>query len=200
MDGLDFSILSDDQLTVLIKAACNEAVGRGAASAAAAYDAYQDARLKAERAVKEESERLRQEAATRERDIAWRTRKGIAQEADRLFGGCGYETKDLRVVVWQREDDRRVFVQYEFNSTLFTYYVTGILKKSIRPGHSTWWAGDAELRANRRLIAEFCKAVAQTYTTVNFCIGPALAYDGEAIPLGHGYVPKPLAGEEKVTP
>jgi hypothetical protein len=200
MDGLDFSILSDDQLTVLIKAACNEAVGRGAASAAAAYDAYQDARLKAERAAREESERIRQEAATRERDLEWRTRKGIAQEADRIFRGCRFSTKDLRVVAWQKGDDRRVFVQYGFDDTLFTYYVTGILKKDICPGHSTRRGGDAELAANHAQIAEFCKAVAQMYTTVNFCIGPALAYDGEAIPIGHGYVPKPLAGEAKVTP
>lgn len=191
MDDLDFSILTDDQLLALVRAACVEAVQRGSASTAAAQDAYQTACMEAQREALRQAERIKRELAEREAQKQWIIRKGIAQEAARIFGGCGFETAKLHVVVWRKGGEQRVFVQYGFDDTIFTLYITGNLGKSIPPGY-TQWRRDADLRANKDLIAAFLKAVAETCPEADICIGTALQYQGEAAPLGFGYQPQEL--------
>lgn len=218
MEDLDFSPLDDGQLVTLIRAACGEAARRGAAVAAAARDAYLDAAERAtvaRTAAEAEAERIRQEEirrvaaeateqvrakAERERaqaEIAreqerWGRRKAVALEVVRLFGGCRFETKGLHIIAWKKPGgtERRIFIQYGFNDTLFTYYVTGNAQKNIVPGKREW-RKDPDLRANADAITALCKVIAALWIEGDIDVTAAAGWAGEPAPLPD-YEPAPL--------
>lgn len=146
---LNFSGLTDDQLIALIRAACEEARHRGAATETAAQNVYLDeverariARaaelLEAERLRNEEAARVAEEAAARVRrdadrkqidDMAheeralWSKRKGIAQ----ALVAAGWDCRGDQLVVWlSPSKEKRVFLQESRRGlTYATLHVTG---------------------------------------------------------------------------
>lgn len=201
---LDFSGLSNDQLIQLIRAACAEAVNRGAATAAAAQDAYlsevERARvaqaatlLETERLRGEEAARVAREAADKLRRQAerqrvedaaaaetklWARRKGIAAAID----ATGYDVKGDQLVVWlSGANEKRVFLQTKGygGATYVTYYVTG--NSHHAPGSYTFRSGmDASLKRDLKPVL---KAIAEEWNEIKVDLQEAMRWDGAAIPL-----------------
>lgn len=203
---LDFSALTDEQLVALIAAACRAAVDRGAATEAAARDAFLSAKERAAvagAAAAREAERLRQEEArrvadeaaarvrqqassaaisdaeTRERNL-WARRKGIAQAVAAL----PWSVKGDSIVVWlSASKEKRVFFQENKFSghTYATLYVTGNQRKA--PGTVEVSGINKERTAVRAGIPAILRAVARDWNGIKVDLEAALAWDGEAIPL-----------------
>jgi len=142
---IDFSILSDDQLVELVRAACGEAVDRGAAVEAAARAAMltqaeraQIARGAAEReaervrreeadrvarqaaaAVREQAEAALRQAETEKQQKLWAKKKQLAQMVETTLG-TGWKLN-----VWQRDGDKRVYLDGVVSTRKLCLYVTG---------------------------------------------------------------------------
>lgn len=150
---MDFSILTNDQLVELIRAACAEAGSRGNAVEAAARAAMLSEAEKvqiAREAAEREAEKLRQaEAARIARDAAeqvrrqstqeqetsaqdkqrrqWGMQKTLAEMARRLFGA------GITLTVWNKDGDKRVYLDREVSASRRSsssqvrveYYLTG---------------------------------------------------------------------------
>lgn len=215
MNGIDFSELSDDQLVGLIRAACAEAVCRGAGVASAARDAYvtevDRARVvreatsqEAERLRKLEEERIaadaaaavrlaaeREKAATAaEREATlWARRRGIAL----ALQASSYDPTGDQVVVWRSgSHEKRVFLQERAygGRTYATLYVTGNAKHA--PDSVQFTAG---LTARQKTdVAAILRAVAAEWDAMKVDVSEALAWKGTAIPL-RGYEAAVTQGE-----
>lgn len=202
---LDFSALTDEQLVELITAACRAAVDRGAATEAAARDAFLSARERAAvagAAASREAERLRQEearkvaeeaaarvrsqasqaavadVAAKERNI-WARRKGIAQAIE----AAGWSVKGDSIVVWlSAAKEKRVFLQQSKfqGATYATLFVTGNGRK---PPGSIELNINKERTAFRAAIPAILRAIARDWNEIKVDLEAALAWDGEAIPL-----------------
>lgn len=206
---LDFTGLTDDQLVGLIRAACEEAVTRGAAVEMAARAEFLSAaeRVQVARAAAErETERLRREetervaaaaasrsavdvVAERERQL-WAQRKGIAQALD----AAGWNVVGDQLVVWLSDrNEKRVFLQqnkYD-GTTWVTLYVTGNAKHA--PGSclfdSKVFKGEPELK---REVGAVLRAVAAAWNAIKIDLPQAISWKGDAVPLA-GYTPPPPA-------
>jgi hypothetical protein len=214
---LDFSTLNDDQLVSLIRAACGEAVERGAACQAAARDAYISAAEKADiarEAADREAAKLREEEARRiaaeaaeqvrrQRDqeqIAsagdkarreWARKRGIAEALLPLFKRANYSgLGGISVNVWVHatSKEKRIYIGKGYDANLITYYVTGGGRNA--PGKLE--LGDKDFKPLSADVIAFCKALATAWTTIRFDAAEAIKWDGEAIPLP-GYTPLPVA-------
>lgn len=204
---LDFSGLTDDQLIALIRAACEEARHRGAATETAARNVYLDeverARisraaelLEAERLRSEEAARVAREAADKVRrdadrqkinDVAsaerkmWAMRKGIAQALD----AAGWNCRGDQLVVWlSPAKEKRVFLQKAVYgvSAYATLYVTG--NRSHAPGSIQF--SSIAFKNNKVLmdsVGAVLRSVAEEWTQVKVDLEQALAWAGDAIPL-----------------
>jgi hypothetical protein len=216
MDGLNFDDLTDDQLIMLIRAACTEAVRRGTAVAAAAQDAYlsevERARIAtdaAERAAEQiraeevaqtaaaAAEQVRaaadrgkiESAAERERKL-WAQRKGIAQALEAV----GYDVAGDSLVVWlSASKEKRVFLQEKkFGGfTYATLFVTGNMKHA--PGSVELSSGckkDPDLSVE---LPKILRAVAAQWNAIKIDLAAALAWEGDALPLPGYTGPSPVA-------
>lgn len=209
---IDFSDLSDDQLVTLIRAACLEAVKRGAGVAGAARDAYVTEaerarvihevsaheaerlrRMEEERIAREAAEKLRQasdrakatEAAAKEADL-WARRRGIAL----AFEESSYDPSGDQVVVWRSPShEKRVFLQQKRfgGATYATLYVTGNAKHA--PDTVAYRSGfTATQKAD---IGAILRAVAAEWDSIKVDIDEALAWKGAAVRLRDYPAPVP---------
>lgn len=144
---MDFSVLTNDQLVELIRAACAEAGQRGNAVAAAAQAAMlsEGERVQiARQAVEREAERLRQKEAERvaaqaaeevkakqeaaEQQRLWEKKLAISRRVCDIFGEIG-----LTVKIWSRDGEKRLYInQATGRDSLVDYYFTGNSRK--KPG------------------------------------------------------------------
>lgn len=138
---IDFTPLSDDQLVELIRAACAEAVQRGAGTAAAAQAAYLSEAEKAQiarDAVQREAERQRQAEADRIAAEAAATVKADAQKQEwgrrRLLARMVVETLGAgwALTVWNKTD-LRVYLDGP---------TTGSRRRAVTPKISYWHTGN----------------------------------------------------------
>jgi hypothetical protein len=187
---IDFSVLSDDQLVELVKAACVEAVKRGqyveAATSSAMLDEAEKLRIAqsaAEKAVadlkREEAERIAREAAEKvraeadaqkskaERDAAkakqdrlWALKKKTAQDCIDIFGVGTWLT------VWEKQGEKRIYIQdgepfAKHTGTVCEYYCTGNSKQA--PGSVKVWGKNKEKLDE---VKTFCKATCAAWNAV----------------------------------
>lgn len=201
---LDFSDLTDDQLMQLIRAACAEAVNRGAACAQAAHGVYLDAveqarvahaaaereadrlrQAEVERIARETSERMRRDAEGKKINDAasaeaklWARRKGIAAALE----AADYPVAGDTLTVWLSgsTQEKRVFLQQGGygGATFATLYVTG--NRRNPPGTIEW--SSRVVKECRPGIAAVLVAVAQEWNAIKVDLGKALAWSGDAIP------------------
>lgn len=220
-EPLDFGGLGDDQLVELIRAACAEAIRRGAACAAAAQSAYLTEAEKAviaRDAMGREAERIRQEEIRRcEKDATekvrretdrknaeelenrerrlWAKKKGFAE----AIGALGWDVNGDQLVVWVNSStqERRVFLQQNVfgGSTYATLYVTGNSKHA--PGTIEFAKRMSE--SFKKALPDILRAAARDWTSVKMDLGAALAWNGDSIPVQGIATVKP-ANEPKVEP
>jgi hypothetical protein len=203
---LDFSDLTDDQLVQLIRAACAEAVNRGAACAKAAHGVYLDAveqarvahaaaereadrlrQAEVERIARETSERMRRDADRKKIDEAaeseakrWARHKGIAMALE----AAGYPVEGDSLTVWlSGSNEKRVFLQQGGygGATFATLYVTG--NKRHPPGSIEW--SPRVVKEYRPGVAAVLAAVAKEWNTLKVDLEKALAWQGDAIAPKH---------------
>lgn len=145
--GLDFSILTDDQLVSLIRLACQEAGRRSAlcqaAAEAAMLDEAERARIAREAAAKEAS-RIRAEQAARVAESAARAvrveteGKQIAELwafKDEMGSRISAILRPKRAVllkIWERDGDKRIYLGGGYGDNDLTYHHTGSSK--FKPG------------------------------------------------------------------
>jgi hypothetical protein len=204
-DALDFSGLTDEQLTTLLKSGMAEAFRRSPACAAAVRSAYlseaekftiqRDAAAReAERLRQEEVKRCEAEAAAKVRRDAelrqskeqgdkerrlWGKKKGIAEALQRV----GWDVSGDQLVVWFKDTtkERRVFLQSlgYGGITYATLYVTG--NRQHPPGTIEWSRNVRE--SHRQRLQLILEAAARDWTSVKIDLQAALNWNGDAIPV-----------------
>lgn len=191
---LDFSVLDDEQLVGLIRAACIEAVSRGAAVEMAAREAYMSAAERARVAIdaaerevarvrREQEASVAAEATARVRAVhdaelaaqeaerqtrRWALRKGVAVAIREVIGQlCGFGMKDMVLELWQKEADRRIFIGYGFDNGIVAYYVTGGGRgRYAKPPRTVEnCRKDKEVKAHASKVTELCEAIQALWPT-----------------------------------
>lgn len=190
---LDFSALTDEQLTALLHAVIDESIHRGvkltltelqraaivftaqerAAAAIRSDEARRIAREAAEKLQREEEQKRAADVAAKERRM-WALRKGSALAVLPIFGA------KTQINVWNNDStkEKRVYIGGGFNANRVTYYVTG--NKRNAPGSMDI---DRDLRDRRDEIVALCKALAARWNAVKIDCDQAAAWDGEAATL-----------------
>lgn len=203
---LDFSGLTDDQLIQLIRAACQDAVRRGAACAKAAHGVYLDAmeqsriaheaamreaerlrQAETDRIARETAERIRRDAERKKVDdvasaeaVLWARRKGIAIALDAV----GYDVKGDQLVVWlSGTKEKRIFLQQRGfgGATYATMFVTG----NGRHAPDSFEFSRGMSPSLKEALKPVLRAVAKEWNAFKVDLSEALAWSGDAIPLKH---------------
>ena len=204
----DLAALSDEELLALLRACCAEAVRRGGASADAARSAYLSAaeRAAVETAARDEvADRLRREEAARvareaedrarvreeldraavEQARQWGKKKGIAAAVTGLFRRARYKENSwgtLKIEVWMRGADKRVYLGYGFGENKVEYHATG----NARHPPGALVLRDRDFKPMEAEVISLCAAIAAQWNAVRFMAGEALAWPGASLPLpGH---------------
>lgn len=206
----DLARLPDEDLLALLRACCAEAVRRGGEAADAARSAYLSAaeratveaaardavvdRLRREEAARvgrEAEERLRErealDRAATEQSRLWGVKKGLALAVVGLFRRARYKEDSwstLKVEVWMRGADKRVYLGYGFGENKIEYHATG----SARHPPGSLVLRDKDFKPMADEVVSLCAAVAAQWNAVRFMAGEALAWPGAAVPLP-GYAP-----------
>jgi hypothetical protein len=198
MTGLDFSILTDDQLVELIRAGLQDAVRRGhaveAAVRAAGLDEAEKARIakeaadrEARRIHEEETRRIAAEAAAKVRREAeagatqakqdaqkalWAKKDALARKARAIFSDFTFQNK-WEVKIWKNDSTKevRVFFEFDYDSKIATYYHTG--NGRTKPG--TVEVFDKDYNKLTGPIRDFAKELCETWNSMAFEV-PADSY------------------------
>lgn len=184
---LDFSILSDDQLVELVRAACEEAIRRGEAVGFAARSAMlseaekarimQSARdIELQRAKEKEARELAEKEAARVRfELEEQKRKENAEKTKELWEkkeAIIARAQELLAEVWDTADslqvwnktDKRVYVNRtgrRFGSNHIEYYHTGTARE--KPGTLIL---SKELNEKRAEIKQFCAELCEKWNSL----------------------------------
>lgn len=194
MDGLDFTVLTDDQLVTLIREALREAVRRGSAVATAAESAgleeAERARIardaaarEADRMRAEEARRVAEQAAVDARAAAEQAKaqrlRDLAAEARSLFGS---DQPEFTVSTWEKNGDKRVYVGHGYGSNWVEYYHTGNARTA--PGTLKLTIGgiaadlakhlDVPVAEAKERIKQFCTKVA-SWSNLRLEVNPSNA-------------------------
>lgn len=198
---LDFSVLTDDQLIELIRAALEEAVRRGDVTRAAAQSVMLDeaerariageaARAEAERIRRDEERRIAEEAAERVRqDLLARQRAEAKAKQDRLWTLKSYLGRMVTstlgskwaLTVWERDGERRVYLD-KLTYGKVSYFHTGNHRN--KPGNLVLEGVDGKYREELRVI---CQEAARLFSSAKFDCDQAASMEVETEPAPAAY-------------
>jgi hypothetical protein len=204
MGTIDFSGLTDDQLVELVHAACAEAVERGSAVEAAARAAMLSQAERAEilrNAAEREAERIREEerrrlerqaaeavraqaeeearrTATEKEEKLWAAKKKIAQMVVHSLG------KGITLTVWQRDGEKRVYLDWENNNRKISYFATGNQWQAPNSLKGENWKPSKEQWKEIRYLVE---AAAKGWNTVKIDCDQAMAARVEVPPISEEF-------------